>query len=394
MENNWQRNLYILWIGVFIAGASFSLVSPFLPLLLHEVGQETNIEFWSGLLFSASFFASSLMSPIWGSLADRYGKKPMIIRSGIGIASTYILMFYATQPWHLLVARFLNGVLSGFIPSAISLVASNSPDNRIGRSLGILSTGSSAGSVIGPMLGGLMAAQFGMRMTLLISGGILLLATLVVIFGVHEKVVPSESKRPSLFQDFQEAGRNKSLMAMLLIQTLIALSLMIVQPILTLYIGDMGVGENLVTYTGIIFSLAGVATVIAAPIWGRIGEKIGFQTTLLISLIGISIMNFVQMFAQNVVWFGVMRFSYGLFIAGVAPAANAIIAASVPQSFRGRAFGISNSFNNIGNALGPIIGGAIGTWIGMRYVFVFAAVSVALTAFWLRTVTKKNALAI
>ena len=122
-----------------------------------------------------------------------------------------------------------------------------------------------------------MAAQFGMRMTLLISGGILLLATLVVIFGVHEKVIPAENKRPSLFQDFQEAGRNKSLMAMLLIQTLIALSLMIVQPILTLYIQDMGVGENLVTYTGVIFSLAGVATVIAAPIWGRIGEKIGFQ---------------------------------------------------------------------------------------------------------------------
>ncbi len=393
MENNWQRNLYILWVGVFIAGASFSLVSPFLPLLLHEVGQESNVEFWSGMLFSASFIASSIMSPIWGSLADRYGKKPMIIRSGIGIASTYILMYFATQPWHLLVARFLNGVLSGFIPSSISLVASNSPDHRIGRSLGILSTGSSAGSVIGPMLGGLMAARFGMRMTLLISGAILLLATLVVIFGVHEKVVKTENKRPSLLQDFQEAGRNRSLMAMLLIQTMIALSLMIIQPILTLYIGEMGVGDHIVSYTGIIFSLAGVATVIAAPIWGRIGEKIGFQTTLMISLLGISVMNLMQMLARDVYVFGALRFSYGLFIAGVAPAANAIIAASVPQSFRGRAFGISNSFNNNPNALGPIIGGAIGTWIGMRYVFVFAAVAVAMTALWLRTITKRNALA-
>ncbi len=105
-------------------------------------------------------------------------------------------------------------------------------------------------------------------------------------------------------------------------------------------------------------------------------------------------MNFFQMFAQNVIWFGVMRFSYGLFIAGVAPAANAIIAASVPQTFRGRAFGISNSFNNIGNALGPIIGGAIGTWLGMKYVFVFASLAVALTAVWLRTVTKREKLAV
>ena len=110
----WERNLYVLWLGVVIAGASFSLVTPFLPLLLNDVGVVTNVEFWSGLLFAASFVASSIMSPIWGSLADKYGKKPMIIRSGLGIGTTYLLMAFATNQYHLLALRFMNGVLSGF----------------------------------------------------------------------------------------------------------------------------------------------------------------------------------------------------------------------------------------------------------------------------------------
>ncbi|MCE5197092.1 MAG: MFS transporter [Negativicutes bacterium] len=390
MEENWQRNLYILWIGTFIAGTSFSLVSPFLPLLLQEIGQESNVEFWSGLIFSASFITSSIMSPIWGSLADRFGKKPMIIRSGLGIALTYFMMFFATQPWHLLVCRLLNGLLSGFIPSAISLVATNTPEHRVGRSLSLISTASNAGSVIGPLFGGLLAAAFGMRQTMLIGGGTLLLATVVVIFGVQEKILKTEKPRSNILQDLKEASYNRSLMAMLITQTMITLSLMIIQPVLTLFIGQLGVGENVATYSGIIFSLAGIASVIAAPIWARYGEKIGFRNTLSYSLVGVAMMNLLQIFAHNVYVFAAMRFAYGLFLAGVVPAVNAIIAASVPLEFRGRAFGISNSFNGFGGALGPLIGGAIGTWLGIRFVFLFAAVSIVVNLIWIRLVFKKG----
>lgn len=359
--------------------------------MLQEVGQQNNVEFWSGLIFSASFITSSIMSPIWGSLADRFGKKPMIIRSGFGIALTYFLMFFATQSWHLLVCRLLNGLLSGFIPSAISLVATNTPEHRVGRSLSLISTASNAGSVIGPLFGGLLAAAYGTRQTMLIGGSILVLATLVVLFGVHEKILKSDKPRSNILQDLKEASFNRSLMAMLITQTMIALSLMIIQPILTLFIGQLGVGENVATYSGIIFSLAGIASVIAAPIWARYGEKIGFRNTLTYSLAGVAVMNLAQIFANNVYAFAAMRFAYGLFLAGVIPAVNAIIAASVPLEFRGRAFGISNSFSGFGGALGPLIGGAIGTWLGIRYVFLFAAISVVINLVWVRVVLSKKA---
>ncbi len=392
--SQWERNLYVLWLGVVIAGASFSLVTPFLPLLLNDVGVVTNVEFWSGLLFAASFVASSVMSPIWGSLADKYGKKPMIIRSGIGIGTTYLLMAFATNQYHLLALRFMNGVLSGFIPSSISLVATNTPEDRIGRSLGILQTGAAAGSILGPLFGGVLSKMFGNRNTLLVAAGVLFVATLVVTFGVKEEVKGKNKQRSNILADLKEAATNSDLMAMLVTLLMIQASVQILQPVLTLYVAKFGTGDNTALVTGVVFSAVGVATVIAAPLWGRYGEKVGFRRVLFIGLVGTALASIPQVFAGSVVQFGILRFIFGIFMAGVLPAANATIAAAVSPEFRGRAFGISNSFNMMGNAIGPMIGGIIGTWLGIKVVFLTTGVMMLLTALWVKTVLKAPAAAV
>ncbi len=389
--SQWERNLYVLWVGVVIAGASFSLVTPFLPLLLNDVGVVTNVEFWSGLLFAASFVASSIMSPIWGSLADKYGKKPMIIRSGIGIGTTYLLMAFATNQYHLLGLRFMNGVLSGFIPSSISLVATNTPEDRIGRSLGILQTGAAAGSILGPLFGGVLSKMFGNRNTLLVAAGVLFVATLVVAFGVKEDVKGKNKQRSNILSDLKEAAQNSDLMAMLVTLLMIQASVQILQPVLTLYVAQFGTGDNTALITGVVFSSVGIATVLAAPSWGRYGERVGFRRVLYIGLVGTALASIPQIFAANVVQFGILRFIFGVFMAGVLPAANATIAAAVSPEFRGRAFGISNSFNMMGNAIGPLVGGVIGTWLGIRAVFLTTGVMMLLTALWVKTILKAPA---
>jgi len=125
-----QRNLYVLWVGNFLTACSLSLVMPFLPHFIAELGVTDNLSIWSGLIFSVTFVSSTIMSPIWGSLADRYGRKPMLVRAGISLSAVYFLMSLATSHVQLFWLRLLNGAFSGYIPSAIALVATNTPGRR------------------------------------------------------------------------------------------------------------------------------------------------------------------------------------------------------------------------------------------------------------------------
>lgn len=142
-----------------------SCVTPFLPLYLQEMGLTDHDEvlLWSSLIYGANLLTAFLFAPIWGKVADQHGRKLMLIRSGLGMAITISLMGVASGPIHLLLLRLLNGVLSGFSPAAIALTATSTPKEKSGYALGILHSGSVAGTICGPLLGGLLADQFGFR---------------------------------------------------------------------------------------------------------------------------------------------------------------------------------------------------------------------------------------
>ncbi len=384
----WKKNLYVLWVGTFIAGMSFSLVSPFLPMLLKQVGVQDNLETWSGIAFAASFVMSAVMSPIWGALADKYGRKVMIIRSGFGIGLAYILMAFATNPYQILALRMLNGFLSGFIPSSIALVATNTPDEKLGSSLGLLQTGGAFGSIMGPLVGGVMSHYLGIKQTLLLGGMILFAASVVVMFGVKELRKPNPKLKTNVLNDLKTAMTNRVLLTMLLTVMLFQSAVMILQPVLPIYIEEIMQGADAALATGIIFSLAGVATVIAAPVWGRKGEQWGFRRVLLVGMVGSAalagFMSLPLALTRNLWVFGGLRFIFGLFLAALMPASNALTARAVDDDFRGRAFGISTSFSQMGAVIGPLLGGYVGGLWNIQVVFLVTAVMLLVTAGWLR----------
>lgn len=380
----WRKNLYVLWVGTFIAGMSFSLVSPFLPMLLRQVGVVEGLEVWSGIAFSASFIMSAVMSPVWGALADKYGRKVMIVRSGIGIAISYFGLAFAVSAWQVVALRMLGGFLSGFIPSAIALVATNTPEDRLGSSLGLLQTGSASGNIMGPLFGGVVSHYLGVQRTLLLAGFILFAATAVVIVGVKEIRQPNRNIKTNIINDFKIAANNRNLLIMLFTVMLFQSAVMIIQPILPIYIEQIMAGQDASLVTGVLFSLVGVATVIAAPLWGKRGEKHGFKGVLLMGLMGASVLSIPHAFTNNIVVLGVLRFLFGLFLAAMMPSSNALIAKAVPGDFRGRAFGISTSFSQMGAVAGPLIGGFVGGHWGIKPVFVVTGIMLALTAMWLK----------
>lgn len=144
----WKRNLWVLWIGVFFVSASFSMVIPFLPIFLLQIGVHDHTEVWAGLLFSAAFFAGAIASPFWGRVADKYGRKPLLIRAGFALFLVYTLTAFVTNPYQLLGLRIMQGLLSGFIPGSIALVGTNTPSNKVGYALSMISSASASGVLL------------------------------------------------------------------------------------------------------------------------------------------------------------------------------------------------------------------------------------------------------
>lgn len=387
MTYSWKRNLFILWLGCFLVSTAYSVSIPFMPIFLQEdLGVDSHLETWTGAVFAVTFLASSLIAPFWGSMADRYGRRPMMLRAGICLAASYFIYFFVQNPYMLLGARVIEGLLAGYIPSAIALIATNTPDKQVGYALGIISTATAAAAITGPLAGGVISHFVGTRETFFVAGLMVFIAFLIAMIWVKEpSFVKPEGKRSSVLSDLKEASRNRKLMVALAIVFVTTTSVMLVEPLLTIYVLKLGSSASSASLNaGIIFSAVGVATLIAAPRWGRLGMTVGYEKVLFIGLLGGAIGNLLQIAFHNLFGFGALRFGYGLFFAAVFPALNAIIAQNTELGFRSRAFSLNQSANAMGLMAGPLLGGLLGSQLSTPVIFVTTGLFLLGVAIWTR----------
>ena len=397
---NWKRNLWVLWIGVFFTAASFSMVIPFLPIFLLQIGVHEHTELWAGLLFSSAFFAGAIASPFWGRMADKYGRKPMIVRAGFVLFVIYTLMAFVTNPYQILVLRILQGLLTGFIPGAIALIGTNTPNHKVGYALSMISTASASGTILGPLLGGGISHLVGNRWAFASAGIIVFLATLLIIFWVVEEKFTPSKVRGSIKTDFQAALSNRPFLLVLILTVVTSCSVMTIEPVLPLYIVNLGgSSENASLLAGIVFSLPGIASALFAPVWGKWADKVGFQRVLFIGLLGGGLGTIAQILFSEIWGFSIIRFVYGIFFCAVFPALNGLVVKSTPEDFRGRAFSLNQTATQIGGMTGPIIGGFLGGLFPVQSVFIVTAILLFIAtgmAYWsgnnLKTALKKKAL--
>lgn len=368
----WKRNLWVLWIGVFFTAASFSMVIPFLPIFLLQIGVHQHTEMWSGFIFSSAFFAGAVASPFWGRVADKYGRKPMIIRAGFALFVIYILMSFVTNPYQILGLRLLQGLLSGFIPGAIALIGTNTPGNKVGYALSLITTASASGQIVGPLLGGGIASLAGNRMAFASAGLIVFISTLLIIFWVKEENFTPSKESSTVKNDLKLALVNHPLMMVLFLTVITSCSVMTIEPILPLYIVKLGGSSDKSSLlAGMIFSLPGIASALFAPYWGKWADKVGFNRVLIIGLLGGGIGMLAQTLFTHILGFSIIRFIFGIFFCAIFPALNGLIVKLTPDDFRGRAFGLIQTANQIGGVIGPMIGGYIGGILPVQTIFIF-----------------------
>jgi MFS transporter, DHA1 family, multidrug resistance protein len=371
-RQNWERQLWLIWSAVFVMNAGFSLIMPFLPLYVKEMGARgSQVELWTGLIFSANFITAAISLPFWGSVADRFGRRPMMIRAGVGMGIVVSLMGLATQPWQLLVLRLLQGTTVGFMPAAIAYMTTITPRERTGYMLGMVQTANTAGTILGPFLGGVLASFMGHRPIFFLTGIACFISAAIAFLFMKEHFTPvAREQRTSSIQNFRQVLANPVLLAMMLVVLVQQFSVMNSEPIIALYLETLKVPAAMLEFlSGAVFSIVGVADVLASPFLGRRGDRLGYKKVLMICLAGVAVAYTLQGVAMN--WWELLafRFLQGCFVGGVVASANALIAVSAPGGFQGRAFGVSTSFMQMGNFLGPLVGGAIAAGMGFRAVF-------------------------
>lgn len=391
----WKKNLFVLSIAVFIAGIAFSEIMPFLSLYINTLSNFSHqqLNFWSGIVYSGTFIVSAVVSPWWGKLADKKGRKPMILRAGIGMSVVIACMGLVQNVWQLLLLRMLQGVFAGFISNSNALVATETPKTNSGQALGTIASAITAGTLLGPLVGGALTSIFSYRITFMITGSLLLLCSILVLFFVHEDdFKPVTAKKLDKASGVIKSLRSPHLIFGLLLTTLIIQAANnSINPIVSLYVRQLLNGHgNVVFISGVIAALPGIATFLVASRFGALGDKIGTHKIIVAGFIAASIFFFLTAFVRNTVELGILRFLVGFSDACLFPQVQTMLTKNSPAAVTGRIFSWNQSAMYIGNIVGPLLGSFVSGMFNYSMVFIVTTVIVLINLLLFRINVIRN----
>jgi DHA1 family multidrug resistance protein-like MFS transporter len=382
---DWRRNLAALWFAQVTAIFGFSFAFPFLPVYLRELGVRDpgQLAIWTGAAGGASGAALAIMSPIWGALADRYGRRPMLLRAMIGGAITVGLMGFARGPADLVALRLVQGATSGTIAAATALVAGGTPRSRVGWALGVLSSAIAVGSALGPLVGGLAASVFGVR-AIFWSGGLLLgLATVPVLIVVREvSAKRGEAVRQPALEVLRQAapGAVAVVAALLISQMLVQLTFSGYQPLVVLRLLER-LSSGVEALTGITFAASGLASAGASVACAAVVRRLGYRVTGVLAALLLAGAELLAAYGPGVVPIVAGAALAGAFYGMLVPIISTLLGLWSPALVQARVFGVASSATAVGFALGPLTGGVLAARLGtVLAITACAAAAVTLAA--------------
>ena len=381
----WKRTYWTIWVANLITALGMMSFLPFFPGHLRSLGvAEGRIELWSGLIFGAAPLSAAFMSPVWGALGDRFGRKLMVLRAMFAIALFVGLMGFARSPWELFALRICQGVFSGFVPPSITLVSVGAPDHRQGQVAGSIQSAMSVGAIGGPMLGALISSAYGTRTVFFGVSVLALTSALVVALFASEqgarRVGDGSGVRGlagGMLQDFGLLAASRELRAAVILMFVIQFGVGATNPLLELFVEEVTGGGRI--GTGALFSILAATTVVAMPLWGRFGDRVGHRRALVLCALASGIVIGLHGVAASFAGLVVGRVLLGASASGAGPISFGVAAAETGPDRRGGAFGVVFSARALSVSLGAISGGAIAAGLGIRGLFALCGVAVLVT---------------
>ena len=374
-----KQTVWIMFFAQMISMIGFSSIFPFLPLYVHELGTVTSLseELCAGLVYSGQAFTMMIASPIWGALADRWGRKIMVERAMFGGAVVLTLMAFVRSAEELVALRMLQGLITGTISAANALVAAAAPRAQVGYAMGLMQAGMGLGLGLGPVIGGTVADAFGYRAAFYITGALLAVAGLVVMFGVQEHFVaplPASRKQPGFLGRWRSMLSAPGIVLIYSLRFINQMGRIIFIPILPMVvlslIDNPGQGNS---FTGLVIGVSSAAAAIFSVYFGRLGDRVGHRRILIVFFMVCFLLFALQTFVSGAWQLFALQAFYGIALGAIVPAISALLAEQTPSGDEGAVYGLDSSITSGARVIGPMIGVTISVWIGMRAVFGAAA---------------------
>ena len=356
----WRKTFYAAWIAQFLAIMGFTFVWPFMPFFIQSLGIESDAEsaWWTGLCTGISAATLFIFSPIWGALADRYGRKPMVLRAMFCAALVLAAMGFVQNVGQLLVLRALQGAVTGTVTATTALVASVAPRDRSGHTMGMLQGAMFVGGAVGPMVGGLITEFISYRVAFLAAGGALALGGFLVQFAVTEQFTPMRERHRTERGTFGQVFRTSGFVIILLSVFSLRFANHIVYPVVPGLVKEIwGSEHGLRLLTGCVYGVAGITVALTAGHLGRLSDRLGHKRMLSIFVLAGGIASFLHVPAHSIGVLLAVRVLFGVSAAGMLASANALIRDRVHDHNVGKAYGVTSSIGALGWGLGPLVGG-------------------------------------
>jgi MFS transporter, DHA1 family, multidrug resistance protein len=381
----WQRTLAIMFFAQLMSAVGFSSIFPFLPLYVESLGSSAGIstEFLSGMVFSAQAFTMMLTSPIWGALADKYGRKVMVERATFGGTFILLLMAFVRSGEELVLLRAIQGLITGTVAAANALVASVVPRDRMGFAMGTLQVGQGAGVALGPMIGGLIADLYGYNYAFFVTAGMLFLAGILVFFGVEEKFI-KDNKNPQQVKSFTSRWghviKTPGVPVTYGLRFLTQLGRMMIIPVAPLFVRQLLASDARVnTFTGMVIGVSAGATIISSFFLGSLGDRVGHRRVFILCAVFASALYLSQATVSQGWQLLTLQALVGVALGGIIPAISALLANYTEAGEEGAVYGLDNSINSSARSIAPILGSGIAVLFSIRATFSATAVIFFLT---------------
>lgn len=385
IPRSWQRTLYIVFFAQLISSMGFSLIFPFLPLYVQSLGTTTgiSIEFWAGMVFSSQAITMMIASPIWGALADQYGRKPMVERAMFGGAILLFLMAFVTSAEQLVFLRAIQGFVTGTVSANNALVASSTPRERMGYAMGLLQVGLWGGISLGPLVGGVLADMYGYAFPHILTAVFLGIGGLLIHFGIEEHFVPTGQKQVSgqaFLAEWRHVLAVNGVMLTYGLRFLTALMRSMIVPIAPLFVQTlMPDSSGVSTITGLMVGISSAAATATGIYFGRLGDRIGHRRIVVGCAIAAGLLLLPKALVTEPWQLIALYVLTGAASGGLVTSPSALLAQCTDPGEEGAVYGLDNSIVAGGRALAPLMGSGLAIWLGYRGVFVVAALLMLLT---------------
>jgi DHA1 family multidrug resistance protein-like MFS transporter len=377
----WRKNQFAITISGALIFFGYTLVMPFLPSFVRELGitSKAGVAFWSGLILSCSPLVASLCGPIWGRLGDRWGLKIIAQRATVANALIWFSMGFAQNVYQLLALRALLGLLGGFNSVSVALITQAAPREKVPQIVGTLQAVQILAAGVGPFVGGILANLIGIRYTFFITG-IVMMGSVVSVFTFYRDS-PGNNENGKLAKGASGFWRRPQFMTAMLVLFFVNMADRTFGLTVPLFLEELGTTAAWVA--GAVISLATFGEAAAAWMSGKLASRMSLRRLISVRLV-VSILVLIPMiYVHSTAQFSVLRVMLALLAGGMLTLTVTAASDVIPEEYRGTGFALLQSTSMLGGAAGPLVAGGLAGW-SIRSVFLFNALVYGLMVAFVR----------